>query len=361
MQIGCTKKLLDYMGVTPLPSNSTLDSFFSWSASLFTFDRRRTIIVANDFSSYGFVLYGIKKKDLKEIVTLIIEGIRTCFETEGIDPAIADKYLEECGTTIKFTKTPNAKVVARLNHFRQRLYSYIKFSNPATLLQSHLNSDINMRYHRFDEKDEFVSKRFVESLTARYGDNIYSCKMAELEISLELETVCRRRVLVPLNSTFSKLHLIIQILFDWRNRHLYDFWIKWDAQGRPLYILDKEEMEMLNGHYEYDLAYLVTLKEVFSQHNTIIYHYDFGDYWTHTIKLMSIKDHYSKNHPICLEGEGSSPPEDSGGEDNYKRLLEIADDPNDPDYAEVVAWLKEAEKGEFNLNKINKRLSWRWL
>lgn len=62
MQIGCTKKLQDYLKEKISPVDVTIDPFFSWSASLVTVNRRKTIVIVNDYSRCGFVLYGVKAK-----------------------------------------------------------------------------------------------------------------------------------------------------------------------------------------------------------------------------------------------------------------------------------------------------------
>ena len=62
-------------------------------------------------------------------------------------------------------------------------------------------------------------------------------------------------------------------------------------------------------------------------------------------------------YPICLAGERSGPPEDCGGPWGYMDLLDVLDDPNDPEYEERVEWIGEDFDPElFDIEKINKRL-----
>jgi hypothetical protein len=115
MQVGCTRKLLDYIGVIAEPVDVQLDPILSWSANTMTINHHRAIVIANDSSRYGFVLYGIKSKDIKEFGHLVVDGVRACLETECIDPSLIQRYIFDCGEHVTFTKTANRSVVTRLN------------------------------------------------------------------------------------------------------------------------------------------------------------------------------------------------------------------------------------------------------
>ena len=60
MQICCTKKLLDYIGVAP-DCVEAVDSFYSWHANLLTIYRRKALLIVNDKTRYAILLLGIKK------------------------------------------------------------------------------------------------------------------------------------------------------------------------------------------------------------------------------------------------------------------------------------------------------------
>lgn len=75
MQIGCTQKLLTYLNREPEAVEEGMDAFYSWSATLLTIRRRKTIAVVHDASRCGFVLYGVTAKQLKQMDQLLIEGI----------------------------------------------------------------------------------------------------------------------------------------------------------------------------------------------------------------------------------------------------------------------------------------------
>lgn len=65
MQLGCTKKLQDYLKRDISPADQLADPFFSWSADLLTINRHKTVSVVNDCTRCGFVLYGVAAKTMK--------------------------------------------------------------------------------------------------------------------------------------------------------------------------------------------------------------------------------------------------------------------------------------------------------
>jgi hypothetical protein len=106
---------LDYIKVKAEPADQKADPVLSWSANIITMNRRRAIIVANDSSQYGFVLSGIKSKDIKELEGLLLNGVRTCLEAECIAPELIQQCMNDCGSKVTCTKTANPSAVARLN------------------------------------------------------------------------------------------------------------------------------------------------------------------------------------------------------------------------------------------------------
>lgn len=361
MQIGCTKTLLDYLKVDVGVVDEQLDPMFCWSANLFFANRRRTIVVCNDSSRCGFVLYGIKQKDLKNIEQLIIEGIRACFESECIDPSITEKYLADCKVSLNFTKTVNRVVVAGLNRVCSNAAFFSTSFTEEQLLQRHVLPSLNDDLVRSKDKHSgnyfFIKEQFAKDIEERYNVYPYRCRAAEFEIELDLGgPVCKRRVIVPLNLTFREFHHVLQKLFCWNGSHLHEFSIERYPNGKWKYTLcgypreDQEEGETTRSDST------VILSEIFPKYDSIIYIYDFGDYWNHHIHLKSIIEDYDKNFPVCLEGEGEAPPEDSGGTIGYVSLLGILKRPHDPDHHDMKAWVEKSGWAPFNIDEANRRL-----
>ena len=125
-----------------------------------------------------------------------------------------------------------------------------------------------------------------------------------------------REVLVDPDITLRALHAVIQAAMGWENAHLYafaqplrtteSFWKipnqrKWqkpcrDAWGEPM-----------GNDAKVKLSQLLTAPK-----QRLLYLYDFGDEWLHTITLVA----FSNAHvplPHLLKAQNACPPEDCGG------------------------------------------------
>ncbi len=360
MQVGCTKKLLDYIGVKAGPIETQEDPALGWSANILTINHRRSVVVANDSSRYGFVLYGIKSKDIKGLGGLILEGVRACLEVECIAPELIERYLDDCGSGVTFTKTANRSLVARLNQLCILVEFFAEEFTTGQLLQRQvilrLNEDL-FTIKDSQKRDYFsVHERLGEDIRRRYGIHPYRCQAAEFEVVLELESLCRRRIVVPLGYTFRQFHEVLQSLFCWQRYHLHDFWIERYLNGRLKHTLVGYPREYEEEGETTQEDALVCLSEIFPPHDHIIYNYDFGDDWIHHFRLVGIIDEYDKNHAVCLSGEGEAPPEDVGGAFGYARLLRVLSDPTDPDHDDLKIWYDSMHCMPFDLERVNRRL-----
>jgi len=360
MQLGCTKKILDCIGTIPAPVDTSIDPRLSWSANRITINHRHAVVVANDSSRYGFVLYGLKAKNFKSLDRLVLEGVRACLETECIAPELIDRYMTDCEDTVTFTKTANRSIVARLNHLCERAFIYSDALKTEKLLQRQILLSLN--YDFITDKSNparhymIPFEKFADDVSARYDAPPHRCRAVELDVELELESVCRRRIVVPLSYTFQQLHLGLQTLFCWQDYHLHDFWIERYPDERLKYTLIGFPRE-----YEYEgettrMDKDVHLSEIFPAYDHIIYNYDFGDDWIHHIRLIRIVEDYDTNSPVCLSGEGDAPPEDVGGPGGYTEMLQILSDPQDPEYLDTKTWLDGMRCKTFNVEQINRDL-----
>lgn len=58
MQLGCTKKLQEFLKKDILLADQCIDPFYIWNASIMLVNRRKTIVVLHSQSRCGFVLHG---------------------------------------------------------------------------------------------------------------------------------------------------------------------------------------------------------------------------------------------------------------------------------------------------------------
>ena len=359
MQIGCTKKLQDYLGQTGVAANTEINSLFSWSANLLVLNRRKAIAVVNDASRYGFVLYGLTAKNRKELDSLILQGIRACLEVERIDPTLIDRYMADGGEAISYTKTANRSFVARMNKFCDRAGWFAEDMLKDEVLQHKILIQINDDYVTTGKEYRTPYDLLAEKLAGHYDtENPYCCYAGVFDVTLQLESECRRRIVIPMDCSFSQFHAALQTLFCWQGYHLHDFWLQTYPDGRL-----KETLVGYPREDEYEGETTcpdtdVLLSDVFPERKKIIYNYDFGDDWMHEIELVEIVEDYQYNYPQCLVAIGDAPPEDVGGPGGYAELLRVLADPRDPEYADLKQWADGMRWLPFDMEKTNRRLKY---
>lgn len=142
-----------------------------------------------------------------------------------------------------------------------------------------------------------------------------------------------RRLLVPEQFTFQRMHKAIQAAFGWKGYHLYQFAPTGYGSRPVIGIPDPEwDADILN-------AAKIKLAEIFIMpKQKFTYIYDFGDDWFHQIMLEEITP-AKLLRAECLAGKGACPPEDCGGPWGYANLKAILEDPKDREHKEMKEWL----------------------
>lgn len=147
-----------------------------------------------------------------------------------------------------------------------------------------------------------------------------------------------RRLELPGDTSLAALHDIIQVAFDWEERHEHVFDTPYGAFG----VADREL-----GHRS---EKPVTLEQVApAVGDRIEYTYDLGDSWTHEIVVeKALEREPQAQYPRCVGGRRAAPPEDCGGIWGYEELLEILADPAHPEHQERLEWLGLQSAAEFH-------------
>lgn len=372
MKIHCTKKVLDELKLRPEEGQGEEEPLFSWHANVLLVNRRKTVVFVNDHNRYIIVLHGLKAKDFKKLDELFVQAVRDAFQQESIKEEIIEQYLEKA-KEMSFAKTKDRTTVARMNKSCEQVTYYEDlFTNDV-----HFQSKVSKRASQFlvvqGKKDYIVpAEELYKDLEEFAGRPIFSSKAVELLVTLKLEKHhVWRRLVVPANQTFAEFHNILQIAFGWKDQHLYEFYLfdpettgydNWDDNPglhkdgyKPFLniVCDEEDLE-----YEIDLPKKLDSDVHLSEYlpAKIKYHYDFGDSWQVYIDIVKEVSDYSLNHPICLEGEGSAPPEDVGGEEGFREFLAVISDPNHPDNFQTSKWGLFQGYIKFNLDWINRGL-----
>jgi hypothetical protein len=151
-----------------------------------------------------------------------------------------------------------------------------------------------------------------------------------------------RKLVVPAQFTFDKLHLLIQAAFGWDNYHLYQFTEK--GYGSDVVISEPtgEDWQEVKDSRKVKVGSVLTIPNQKFQ-----YTYDFGDDWLHHITVEKIED-VNATKADCLGGKGACPPEDCGGPWGYEALKEKLANPKDPEHEEMKEWLGMDEEDEWD-------------
>jgi hypothetical protein len=377
MLIQCTKKLLDQLKVKPL-SLPEERKIFSWHANLIMVNRRKTVVLVNDQNRYVIVLYGMVAKDFTKINDLIPEAIRRVYREEGIKEEVIDFYLEQAGE-INYNKTKDSTSVARMNKSVETVYFFNDLLDNENIVQV----PICLKAGRFlvgNGNKAYIHpiEELNKDLEELVGYPIISTQAVQIKISLNLESFdVWRRLVVPTKLSFNQFHKVIQTSFGWKNYHLHEFYIynhlkpilknqEWSA-NHPLYhpngykpilniVCDEEAFNYGKEGIPMKHEGGVKLSDFLPKHKELRYNYDFGDNWQHDITIEKFLDDYDKNYPVCIDGEGNTPPEDVGGEYGYEEFLKIIADESHPDNMHIVSWGKMQGYSDFDIMTVNRFL-----
>ena len=193
MELACTKKLLEYIGIKPEKASAVIDPLFEWTANLMVINRRKTLVVAHAASRCAFVLYGLTAKNKNELPELILNGIRRLLEIEYVRPEIIEQYIDDLGQEVSFRANSSRKTVASCNKVCERVEMFSELLQTQELFQQDiqlwLNDDMlgNGKYL-------MAYEALLGLLQECYGENVRSCRALELEVSLDLHTPCKRRM-----------------------------------------------------------------------------------------------------------------------------------------------------------------------
>lgn len=174
--------------------------------------------------------------------------------------------------------------------------------------------------------------------------------MYQLRITIEgITPPIWRTVQVSENYSFYKLHHIIQKAFGWQNSHLWSFHV----QGDDVPITNPWLWG--GGTTRWDKT--IKLKELFKKEgDSVLYEYDMGDSWRHTIVLEKASEEKIKK-PACIAGERADPPEDCGGIGGYNEMINHLLHPEKDGYLELLEWLGDHYDPEaFDIANVNRHL-----
>lgn len=157
-----------------------------------------------------------------------------------------------------------------------------------------------------------------------------------------------RRIEVPGDIKLGKLHRVLQIAMGWTDSHLHSYRIGGATYGTPNPDSPNDTQSERN----------VRLDQIAAEGDTVIYEYDFGDGWEHTLQVEKIVPADPTAHyPRCTAGSRACPPEDCGGPPGYEHLLQALRDPKHEDHEGMREWIGgEFDPEVFDLGRVNQDL-----
>ncbi|GAB4073695.1 plasmid pRiA4b ORF-3 family protein [Barrientosiimonas marina] len=189
-----------------------------------------------------------------------------------------------------------------------------------------------------------------------------------------------RRVIMPADATFNRLHDIIQMVMEFHDDHLFAF----DLSGDNMIVTNDEDMyqehqdfkknrkairaKMLDVPPEYEDIQRVRMQELekvvrkpagikidtyLEKYGQLHYTYDFGDNWRFLITLEKTRYDYYYGYPTLIDGAETAPPEDVGGLPGYYEFLRVYNDSSQPDYKRMTEWFQEQMYRGYNPAFIN--------
>ena len=146
----------------------------------------------------------------------------------------------------------------------------------------------------------------------------------KIRLTLYSETELWREVEIPSDITFERLHFIIQKLFGFRKRHMWEFRI-------PKEYPDRDEVDLNDIAKTIDMKKSLKTKvsNILDKQSVIVYEYDFGDSWEIIIhKLENTK--YKNKTALIIDYKGRyNPMDDIGGFLVYDEMMEAVGEGED--------------------------------
>jgi len=348
MQIALTKKLADAMGADCPSLHQVVEPLFSWTANWTkVWDNRRTedmLVLVNNATRFTVAIYQVKRKDLKNVAVMMRTAISNTLLSMNINPELVGEYLRLAGE-VEFIQNHNRQTAAWVTKAGLDCAFNVgrEYNSIAKMFSDTVGVPANYRivnYTGNTSEGFYPYKAMIGALSELTGKQAYKYRAFELMVILDLDVYkAVRRIIVPADLEFARLHKVLQSVFDWKSCHLYDFTILDGSKHIPVARLVPFEEDL-----DYDEGAILMeghiLSEFFPEHNHMLYTYDMGDNWEHEIQLVRVIEEYEKESPYLLEASGQTPPEDVGGVGGFVSFREIIQDPKHPEYGEMKEWAK---------------------
>lgn len=149
-----------------------------------------------------------------------------------------------------------------------------------------------------------------------------------------------RKVEVPATTDFLQFHQVIQTVFGWEEAHLWNFEPLAKSRRRaPAFRIEEpyDDFERWDDSEPLTASDTI-LAQIFPSVKELVYTYDYGDNWTHSIKLEGVVEE-DRTYAVCTGGKGTTPPEDCGGVGGYEAMKEAFEQHDEDEMESYRDWL----------------------
>ena len=160
-------------------------------------------------------------------------------------------------------------------------------------------------------------------------------------VNVELDgTEIWRELIVPADCRLDMFAQAVTMAFEWGGSHIWFF----ELPGKKVFYDDPAasgEIAAASGEQRFP-ATVATVAQLLPDTDTVArFVYDMGDNWEMTISLSDMLPASSYPFPIvpvCTDGAMAAPFEDVGGVSGWNRFCEAMENPDDPDYDDLLEW-----------------------
>lgn len=172
-----------------------------------------------------------------------------------------------------------------------------------------------------------------------------------------------RDIVCPSNIRLSYLSEFLVRTMGFVGYHEHKFTDKDGAEYLSTSAKEACDEDFAPGEIEYrDFSEWTLVDLLKSRGEHMVWIYDFGDHFSHTLTLIdiqryrSLQETHAEPEYFITGGENCCPPDDVGGADGYNHLIEVLQNPDDEEYREYKDWLYEGfDPARFNIHEARMR------
>jgi hypothetical protein len=117
IQIRCTQKVIEQLRLKQedlCDVKETSSLLGNWYTNLFILDRRKTLIFMSERTLLSFMIFGIRKANIKGLPIVFHNGLRQLLLIEELDNNVISNVVKDC-REIEFTRTTSRSLIGNLN------------------------------------------------------------------------------------------------------------------------------------------------------------------------------------------------------------------------------------------------------